>query len=1223
MSEMTQSIPLQSTTCRAPILGGALQKKMENLVKISTTIKDIAANHGTDVVCSSSTLLVGLSAILDSGNVFSLGLNASRVFFGGKRVYNILSANTTSSTVAQSEIGELLRNVQAGIGILQIHSQINTERLNELEKTLDSIETRTKHANGTIAELKDMSLNGRVDLEENCQNAFDLYEEANQLYIKSRQVLQGCAAKITNSSLRFESALSKFSQIGALLESEENTFALRADQLNILVNEIVRECEEGSSLMCEAQAELDEGISLSDEASLLMSKAAFEFGRIKEGSGEEFQKLELLAADLVKKNEESQKEIIRMKGILEEITACHEDSKKILDEMAQENQKSQQIKQGYSTSAFFAGGLLAGATAGLGLVPCLAATLMAARAYQYKDYVAGKIGDWAFNIPCEDDPNSIPVGPFEVALAFDKASSGHFGRYVKQQRSYSTGTIRINLGSEIANIRFDFRNQDAIKKSDLCELQHLMSQALLSNPKQAHAISRIIYTLETIEIDRGLQGKVKGLIPNDSPYFRGIKRLCQNLLSTTKEEPKSTPIAQITVVEQPQKQALESKPLTENHHFKVLSDFGNKACKASQSAVAVALAISKASTITYKHGSDFLSSSTSLYTGLSFLGASAVSGGPIGLLVGAGLTYAGAKRLYAIVKDIKNPQGEETFAELLKNNEAGIAVLQTIGESQSEILYQMDKSLDSVENLSKEIATSLNEIKGLALAGHVELERRRNISLELYEKSNALFKTARSNYQKTQENLANSSALYNSAIEKFKQLSELIKQDQGNFKEKAERLLKLTVEIDQECSQAKHAMDEAQKFLSEGIQLSDQASEVMHQAAFEFGKLKERASERFMKIEKTTAALTQKNTESLQNMETMKGHIKEMKAQFEDSHLIMQDLEKNNRKAQQASQGYSTGSLIAGGLAIAATVNFGLLPGIVAAFAVANLYEKKDIIAKKVCDWAFNIPKTITSPTIPIKKYGVAYTPDSHSTGYFNRYIKKQGSHTAGTLSVDLGEVVSFKINLNQTNPMEKLDQQRLSSLMHKKLEDNPSLAPQFLSILQQIEDLKVSRGGQQEKEIVGKNSLIFSSLKRYCNILIKEQHEAPLVIAKKEFATYSFTEKKKGFFNQKSQQGLLTINLGKEKVSYPFDLNQSQRLASRDLKDLWIRMKSNLAKDADLAPRYLKLLNELLSKEIQQGDQKFSHGFVMGFDPFIKPLKTMCEKIMAQKNNHSITAIS
>lgn len=1194
-------------------LGKTLQEKTKNLVQVSSALKEIAQTHGTDIICSGNTILAGLSAIMNSGNIFSFALNAGLALAGGKRLYNILQANKSSST--QSELGELLRNAQAGIGILQIHSKMNSGTLNELEKTLLSVEARTQQVGGSISELKSISLRGRTDLETNRNTAFKLYEEANQLYADSRYVLKGCEAKMERSSNLFESALKKFDQIRELVQSEEGTFISRVEQLESLTLEISKECDEASKLMDEARADLDSGIAKSDAASLIMSKAAFEFGRLKEGAGEEFAKLEALANELVQKNEHSQKEIARMKELVEEITACYEDSKKVLIEMENDNKKAQQISTGHSTGAFIAGGLLAGATAGFGILPCIAGTLLAAHAYDQKDRVAAKIGDWAFSIPCEDDPNTIPVGKYKVVLVFDKASSGSFNRYIKQEKSHTTGTLRINLGKETANLRFDFRRQDVIKKLDLCELQHLMSQLLISNPEAAVHVAKILHTLENIEIDRGPQGKVKGLIPSDSPYFRGIKRLCSNTI-TSNELIEEQPIAVQPAIVEKTPEIEAPKVLSETHHFSHLTAIGEKACQASKAAVAVAIVLSKASTMTYKHGTDTLTSGTTLVNGLSLLGTSVVSGGTIPLLIGAGLTLAGATRLYSIIKDIKNPQSEETFAELLENNEAGISMLQTIGESQSEILYQMDKTLDSVENLSKEVAISLKEIKELAIEGNKELEERRNAGLALYKQAEQSFGEARDCYGKSQEKMDASSALYKSAISKFKQLSALAKSTQGDYKERTDQFLKLSIEIDRECGQAKGLMEEAQSLLAQGIQLSDSATEVMQKAAFEFGRLKERASQKFVKLETTAADLAKKNEQSLQKMETMKGHIQEMKENIEASNQIIEDLEKDNRKAQQMSQGYSTGSLVAGGIfAGLVTMSVGLLPGIAAAFAAATVYEKKDIIARKICDWAFNIPAPNDPKKLPIDKYGVSLILDPNSTGFFKRYIKKETSKTAGTLRIELGDqLLSYNINLNKTNPFEKLDQQNLATLMYTKVGNNPALAPQFLSILEKIETLKVTRANGKEQEVVGKNSLSFTTLKRYCNVLIKEANQTE--IAKKEtpkaktFLSYTFDPTPKGFFSRKTETGSLTLNLGREKVTYSFDMNGKQRLASKDLKHLCDKMRANLTKEPDLAPKYLEILKELQNKKITRDGKTIAQGFASPHYPFIDDVKKLCVKL-------------
>ncbi|PJD97812.1 MAG: hypothetical protein CK425_01395 [Parachlamydia sp.] len=1093
MANSVQKAPFSSEKNHS--FGENLQQRTQKLLNIASALKEISSTHGTDMICSGNTIVAGLTAILNSGNLFSLALNTGLVIVGGKRVYNILQDIKPSSS--SDALGELLREVQAGIGVLQIHGEINSGTLHQLEKTLEAVEERSHQIEKTIQELKATSVRGKADLELKQKAAFEFYTEANALYRKSRLIFSESQQKMTLSSKLFASAMVKFEQVKALAHSQEGSFQSRASELETLVETIARECEEAKKLMNEANDGLATGLAQFDAATALMTKAAFEFGQLKEGASEEFAALESLANELIGKNKQSQQDLARMKELVDDIATCCEDCQKILAEMEAENKKAQEMHQGYSTGAVIAGGLAAGLTAGMGTLPLLAGAFLAAQAYERKETVAKKVGDWAFNIPSGIDQNLL-VKPYEIGYAFDRASSGSFNRYIKQEKSYTTGTLKIHLGDEILSLRFDFRQRNVLSKMDLFKLQNRMSHHLIKSPnaKTAAAYAEILRTLEELEIDRGPQGNSKGLLTKNSPYFSAIQRLCTHILSKEElnKEVETAPLAPHTIPKEvkatePSEPVAEKAETLASKKFSHLTAIGETACQATKTTLAVAILLSKTATFTRKHGTDVITSGTTLVHGLYGLGAAIASGGTLPALVGVGLTVAGAKRVYEIIQDIKNPDSPESLSDLLENSEAGIAMLQTIGESQSEILFQMDKTLNSAEKLAMQTSNILKDIEGIAVAGKKELEMRKEKALGLYEKAQTSFAEARRCYEEGKQKMDASSEYFTSALAKFRQLSQLVQNRQGNFKEQTAAFLKLTLEMDQECQQGKQLMDDAHALLGKGTKLSDTASVNMSKAAFEFGQLKERASEKFTTLENKANQLTHTHAESIKKIATMKGHVKEMQANLEDSNRLVADIEKDNQKAQKMSQGFTTGAMLMGGvIGGIATAGLGIVAGAAVSLMTAALYENKTYIARKVCDWAFRTPMLKGVEATPVKKYNLSFSFEQISTGFFNRYIKKEASQTVGSLRIDLGDkIATFLVDFNKPHPLSKADQCALVATMNHKLARNPELAPHYLAILQKVESLQVQRGGKLgTQSIVKKENLQFASLKRYCRVLLK-----------------------------------------------------------------------------------------------------------------------------------------
>lgn len=1194
-----------------------IRARTQHLLQATSALKKIAGEHGTDAICSTATIgtaLLAISKVATSGNLLSLAANTGLFLAGATRAYHIFS--DIKSTRTQSELGELLRDVQAGIGALEMYGKMSEGTLAQLEQSLLSVENKANEIDAFVRQVQAASLHGREDLQMHQTEALKSYEASKTLYANARCHFLESQTLTQQSAACFESVQLKFEHIKQLVESQTGSLIERVNQLEQLAKSIEQECEQAKDYMDQAQGQLDKGIQEFDNASLVMSKAACVFGQLTEGSSAEFVALESLADELSKKNEESQQEISQMKLLLDDLKACHEDSRRILEEMQKDNEKAAQIDRGYTRGAVIAGGVLAGAMTGFGILPAIVGTVVGAQAFKNKETIARKVGDWAFSIPNPDDPETIAVEPYGVAVSFDRVSCGHFNRYVRRVKSQTTGTIRVNLGNESVNLRFDFRQKDPISKLDLCALQEKMSRILIENPEFALAssVTKILNTLETFEFDRGTQGKIIGIVEKDSPYFGRIHRFCAHLIADKgiTEEQKGRLAEERAPVSLPVDIPAEPKKEVMPQQLSYLSSIGGTACESSKKLLAVALLVSEAVHLTRKHGTDALVSGSSVFQGLSLMMSGFSSGEALSFLTGAGLTIAGAKRCYDIIQDIRNPLSEETLFKLLGDTEANIDVLKTIGEAQSGVLYQMDKTLGSVEKLATEVGDSLKAIQEMAMDGNEEIQERQKGATGFYQQANKLFVSARAHYETSKVKMDASSEHFGIAVTKFKELSHLLQSKQHTSADQLIRFKQLAEEIDVACSKGKVSMDEARQTLEQGIQLSDQASSVMTQAAFEFGKLKERASEKFVAIENRAQTLSQKNAESLEEIRVMKGHIEEARANFEDSSQILTEMAQTNQKAQKQWHGYSTGALlVAGGLA----AGFGVIPGAAISVVAAAVFNNKEYIAHKVGDYVFKTPLTNDPYKIPVSNFDVSFTLNNVSTGFFNRYVKKESSKTMGTVRIDLGDdqIATFTVNLNHENPLEKSDQQQLVHLMYEKLKTHPHYATNYLTILHKLEALQADRDGVAQK-VIGNEGLFFRPLKRHCEGFIRDpnQIQALGIVQNKSALSYYFSENPKGWlFKQPSgNAGYLTLDLGLKKMTVNFDLDAPQKISNGDLRTIKNEMLANLKKDPQLAPRYLALLEELRSKTVLKKDQTSVQGFIAKHYPFIQDVEKICRAI-------------
>lgn len=530
--------------------GNAICQQIEVIADIacafSKAMKEAKQNGGR-WACSGVTLVAGLNQ-LHHGNMIS-GLSMTTA--GGLELINLIRGFKN-----YPQLTGLLENASAGTKMIKVLEEANKKsdrqikaHLNSVEKALAELK-KDRQEIEKIAKETDKKLLPRIgevkalfdQTEKMLQNTHETFEKskteiliADRVFIKALEGLQDLI-QLANSPVTEETAI-------LFKEKSENLFYL---------------CSTGRKALENALETIQEGQTSLDEARSKQIEAVKAMGGTIEAARQGLKEIALRAqnSELTEKCEKHLKAVQKEQKIVE---ARRQEQMQLLDRIEQMQQEEAQNGKGFGTASIccgmFAtagtapvvttGGLVAAGGLAIGGAPVAAAAVGACAiavpvaiggavvvAVHKRHSISDKLHDLLYGKAAPKvEFDFFPIMPKEtpaVRFAFDKKSSGIFGKWFNHPQSYTKGDLLIDLGDNQRVVyRVNLGEREALKWKDLLDLREKLLARLLAkkNPLSSEECKKILKVLEEVVLARGSKHTPRrGLIERNFPLFGDVRR---------------------------------------------------------------------------------------------------------------------------------------------------------------------------------------------------------------------------------------------------------------------------------------------------------------------------------------------------------------------------------------------------------------------------------------------------------------------------------------------------------------------------------------------------------------------------------------------------------------------------------------------------------------------------------------------------------------------------
>jgi hypothetical protein len=514
---------------------------------------------------------------------------------------------------------------------------------------------------------------------------------------------------------------------------------------------------------------------------------------------------------------------------------------------------------------------------------------------------------------------------------------------------------------------------------------------------------------------------------------------------------------------------------------------GNEICDTMNKMLAGAIALKKMGEIASEHGNRVVCTGVTLASGLGCLAHG-------NLVMGSMMTLAGVKEAINIWRET-NPSGD--LASLLNNANAGVSMVKTLEEANSESFKVVRANLEIISKNTKKMNDRMEKIKSISTEGQKDIEEIKAKASELYEEAQDQFDTSKASFKLGQARFKHANKIFNRSLKQFDQLFQLAQTTDIADQEKLEKFIKIAQRIQKQCVAAQEVLKEGNQHLDKGLQALDSAMEKEHEAYGESIRAMERAKNKLELIgaqAKMKREYEQKVDETKDELDCIQERNKEIKDLLSELAGDLKDAKKH------CDDKFGTTSIL-----------FGVVPGAIAGFGAAGwmgagalglgggkIVHERKYLFKKVDD-LINGPITFKDAN-PNKEERVKIKFQERSTGWYNRFIKKATqSYTCGQVEVKVGtQMVSLPFNLNNDYKISKQDLYELQQLLGKKVISGEISSQDCLDIISDLTNQSIDRGpgSRAQKGLISADSLYFNELKRICkNILAHEQKSVAEIV--------------------------------------------------------------------------------------------------------------------------------
>jgi|GEM_PF-4186344 len=414
-----------------------------------------------------------------------------------------------------------------------------------------------------------------------------------------------------------------------------------------------------------------------------------------------------------------------------------------------------------------------------------------------------------------------------------------------------------------------------------------------------------------------------------------------------------------------------------------------------------------------------------------------------GNLLGLAGVLSGGKGLYDLSSQIENTQ----LHSILRDINADAEMIGILAQGQEKHYHIIGDNLESIKNDVNELTGKLREIQSINTQGITELQARQHAALTLNKRAIASYEHAEELFAQAQRFSRHSRAIFGKFTHLFQKILHIV----GQKNLDVALLEKVTKQAVSSCKNGQDLLDRADEKFNEAFTALREANALKSEAIQKLTLAAQQAEDAFKAgLEKaqytqkceTTIASTQKR------LDRAKQGIKQLLR-------LVGSLKRDIIKANEATQGKWDNRDFYSGLATGATAGYvyGPITAVACGWATATLVHYNERIRSAAKRAYHYLAGEAPEPSITLKQGELvrAVFADT-SSGHWGA-LRGHPSRTVGTLFINLGafHTVALPFNLNNENPVSKLDFLNLLEFMGKKLQDKSMTPEHFDGVIHKL----------------------------------------------------------------------------------------------------------------------------------------------------------------------------
>lgn len=400
---------------------------------------------------------------------------------------------------------------------------------------------------------------------------------------------------------------------------------------------------------------------------------------------------------------------------------------------------------------------------------------------------------------------------------------------------------------------------------------------------------------------------------------------------------------------------------------------------------------------------------------------------------------------------------------VLRGAQASLDAIKHYGELNQKEAKDIQAKAKALGDDYKALEARLEAVNAIADNGSEHIKQLKEAATAEINKALDQISKAKKSFVKAQEDQKKAENLLMGAKLQFIEMLELSESTEGSIEQRFEKFKELAQDGPFFCGKAIKVLQEAQEAVNAGLVELDEARGTQLNALLQLADV-EAVSKAFAQEIKAQTLIGSLKVSIEEKIEKIQECAQNIVDNIEKEFVIVERVQRDLEDLRdEVNKRWTNGEVIAGAVA-AAVAPGGLLVKAGAFYAGATVWRNKESIRESV-EKVFVKPFPAQKPQV---EGLLTFKFDDKSTGYFNRYYKKQASKTCGRLTIDLGNGSNFTCQVNFNNKWDAIrteDLVQLNKLMHEKLKDGSMSPERCLEITEQLRTLAIDRGSDHKKK--------------------------------------------------------------------------------------------------------------------------------------------------------------